>query len=180
MAILQIRAQGFPELITRLGIVQPLQGPFWGFESTVIPTYKIGSLSTDTNASGLPYAPADFRQDTTLNPGAAVLITGPNMVRGRYAYQINVAWFNKTVTDSMLLWKIRDSGAATIRTTACQAISAQANNFGAGGTVYNFIEDMDTDHSFIWENLVALASADVRTSIRWLYLGPIPSYEQPS
>lgn len=95
--LLHIKSQGFPNVLNQLGIQSPLQGPFWGFESTVLPTYQIGCSSIqptsvspfkniDQDTQGILVAPLAI--DVIAYIGGA----GYPLQRGFYAYEIDFWW----------------------------------------------------------------------------------------
>lgn len=178
MAILLLKGQGFPEVLNKLGVQLPLQGPFWGFDSIVVPQYLIGSSAIMQNTLGLPYNNPDFVEDIATNPGAALLLTSPNLTEGRYAAQVHAAWGNASVTDSYLLWKVRQLSGAVKRTTAMTVIGNVAQSLSYGGEVWDWVEDMQEGDSFFVENLTAFTPGSIRTTLRWLRLGDIPRTEQ--
>jgi len=178
VAILLLKGQGFPEVLSKLGVQLPLQGPFWGFDSIVVPQYLIGSSAIMQNTLGLPYNNVDFLEDIATNPLAAVLIVSPNLTEGRYAAQVHVTWGNAGPTDSYLLWKVRQLSGAVKRTTALHVIGNFPNPESYGGEVYNFVEDMQQDDSFFIENLTAFTPGSIRSTLRWIRLGDIPRTEQ--
>jgi len=178
VAILLLKGQGFPEVLEKLGVQLPLQGPFWGFDSNVVPTYEIGSSSIQQNSLGLPYRNVDFVEDIALNPLSALLLTSPNLIEGRYAFQLHAAWGNASVTDSYLLWKIRQLSGAVKRTTAVTVIGNVASPMAYGGMHWDFVEDMQEGDSAFSENLTAFTPGSIRSTLRFLRLGPIPRGEQ--
>jgi len=178
VAILLLKGQGFPEVLSKLGVQLPLQGPFWGFDSIVVPTFTIGSSSLQQNTLGLPYNNVDFLEDIAISPGSAVLIQGPNLTEGRYAAQIHATWGNVSVTDSFLLWKVRQLSGAVKRTTALTVIGNVASPMAYAGMHFDFVEDMQEQDSFLIENLTAFTPGSIRTTLRWIRLGDIPRTEQ--
>lgn len=178
MAILLLKGQGFPEVLNKLGVQLPLQGPFWGFDSIVVPQYLIGSSAVMQNTLGLPYNNVDFVEDIALNPLSALLLTSPNLTEGRYAFQLHTAWGNADTVDSYLLWKIRQLSGAVKRTTALTVIGNVAQSLSYGGIVRDFVEDMQEGDSAFSENLTAFTPGSIRSTLRWLRLGDIPRTEQ--
>lgn len=169
--ILQIKTQGFPNLIRDLGVQSPLQGPFWGFDPTVIPTYQIGSDSINKNALGLPYPKANFIDDVAVNPGAsAIPIQTPNLEAGIWAFQVHWAIGNGSANSTFLLYKVANVGGTVIRVTAicCVAPTGSSAAFQNGET--NFVEEIQEGDTIFLENLTALANADFRTTLRWVKL----------
>jgi len=104
--LLPIKTQGFPQIIEQLGIQPPLVGPFWGFESTVIPTYLVGSsgiLATslppfkliDSDTKGVIVNPQTIDTLAFIGDGG---VPGPNRLqRGFYAYRFNYSFVNTGV-----------------------------------------------------------------------------------
>jgi len=178
VAILLLKGQGFPEVLNKLGVQLPLQGPFWGFDSVVVPTYTIGSSSLQQNCLGLPYNNVDFVEDIALNPLAALLLTSPNLSEGRYAFQLHTAWGNGDTVDSYLLWKIRQLSGAVKRTTALTTMANVVQAMAYGGRVWDFVEDMQEGDSAFSENLTAFTPGSIRSTLRWIRLGDIPRTEQ--
>jgi hypothetical protein len=103
--LLQIRSQGFPNLISELGIQSPLQGPFWGFESTVIPIIDVRG-ARNLPRSGVVYD--GFASAGQIGqPGANTFLAQTNNLfkRGAWAIYLSWAWINVEATNSILLFR---------------------------------------------------------------------------
>lgn len=171
--LLPLKNQGFPGVLDQLGIQSPMQGPFWGFESTVLPIYIIGSENIQQGTT-FPYLRNDSADSTNTNPGAsATLLQSPNLEAGRYALRIFWAINNSSVTASMLLFKVRDVLGTVIQTVALQPIGEDGSSQDMSRGSEEFLENLNEGDFFFLENLAALASADVRVAWRWARLGQV-------
>lgn len=171
--LLNIKNQGFPTLLETLGVQQPLAGPFWGFESTVIPTFQIGNSSVNLNG-GLPYRPADSIDAVAVNPlASAALIQTASLEAGRYAFKLNWTFINADVANSAILFKVVAVGGAVLRTTAVDVIGEIATNRAIGSGQDNFVEDLNNLDFIFVENLNALAAAELRLTLRWNRVAPL-------
>lgn len=169
---LQIRSQGFPNILNALGVVQPLQGPFWGFEPTVVPNWQVGSNPLETSLGAVPYLPEDLLDVTVIAPAAsATLIQTPNLKAGSYIFQINFTFINNTAGGGVILYKVRDVGGTVLRTTSICAMGSNAAPGSVGFGENRFIEQLNLGDFIFIENLFALAGSDVRVTCRWARLG---------
>lgn len=173
--LLQIKNQGFPSLLTQLGVQSPLQGPFWGFESTVVPTFVLGSYNLQENVGAFPYQVTDQASSTIINAGSQTqLLQSPGLPQGRYAIKINWSFINAALVASSILFKIRQFNTGSVlRTVALTPMSAAGKGFDHGRGSENFEENMGDGDFFYLENLTSITPSEIRTSWRFTRLGEI-------
>ena len=170
---LELKGQGFPEVLNKLGVNPPIRGPFWGFEPTVIPTFELGNASNAKVITDFEYIAGNWQDGVFVNPGAAVLMTSPALERGLYAIWFHWTFGNGVAATSDILFKVRNAAASVMRTTAVDVIggTGSSHDFGRGEMVR--IEPMEEGWDYILENLTALAAATIRLSTKFLRLGDI-------
>lgn len=178
--LLPIRTQGFPSLINQLGIQSPLQGPFWGFESTIVPVYEIGSSSVksvgppayrleDSDTRGMKTAPLAI--DTLALIGS---LNRPAQ-RGFYAYHIRFWWVSTgahgTNIFSLQFW---DQTKTIARQNVLFGITGGTTVPPASGSeTYESVQEFVEDGDFGEINMAMDGGAglSVYVATKWRFLG---------
>ena len=169
--ILQIRKQGFPAVLDELGVVQPLQGPFWGFEPTISPVIVVGDVSVKQSA-GQPYFFGDFDSDSTSNPGDAAVLTntGP-LPSGRYGIEFLWAYAILAVNGSFLTYAVIDAANFTQRQITFDVFSASGAGRDFGNGQIFVVEDLNEGDRVEIINLSEmLLGSVIRSTCKWFRL----------
>lgn len=173
--MLQLKSQGFPDVLKLLGVQSPLSGPFWGFEPTILPIYIIGSESQQHTATFFS-SRFNHQDSVTSNPGAsAFLLDSPAMSAGRHVIHLWWSFFNASANASTVVFKTRDSGGTVINTIPITVVGATGNNMDHTRGETEICEELEEGDDFILENLSALATASFRAAWKWERLGPVLS-----
>jgi len=170
---LQIKTQGFPSLIQELGIQSPLQGPFWGFEPTVIPIYAIGSNNVQAIAA-MPYSAGDFASSVVVNPGLAQeLVFSADLPAGRYGFQLDFHYQNTTSIPSAIDFLVLTNAGATQRVIPIHTIGHANFDSRYGQGHHTLVEDMSEGDRISVRNQTALSNAVVTSSLKWVLMNPL-------
>ena len=177
--VLPINKQGFPAVLKNLGVIQPLQGPFWGFDPTIMPVFVVGDVSTKQNA-GMPYFTGDFNTNVTVDPGTlAVLAVTPQLVSGRYGLEFDYVWFVGAANGSLLTYSVVDGGGSVVRDFTFDIMGPTGTPRDRGANQLFFVEDLnDGDKIAIINSSAILASSFVRSTIKWIRLEAL-SFKEP-
>lgn len=168
---LAIKTQGFPSVLSKLGVQSPLSGPFWSFESTVLPVFQIGSTSIQSQTA-LITPPGNHLDVASVNPGAATaILTSPNQPAGLYGIQITWSFGNGAANATALLFKIRNLAGSVLRTWSLDTIGQAASSRDFGRGEITLTENLNENDSFFLENLSAIASGTIRCSMKWVRIG---------
>lgn len=176
--LLQIKSQGFPEILTDLGIQSPLQGPFWGFESTVLPIVDV-QKNTVRPLATTPYD--GFASAGVLaTPAAGAFLAQTNAVlfRGAWAIQANVAWVNTSATNAFVLFeRYNDTFTLALESQPIATIGSTTDAEGKVGQVTREFVLQKASFGQPWaltvSNALATAGSVVWGSLRIRYLGEI-------
>jgi len=176
--ILPIRSQGFPDLITELGIQSPLSGPFWGFESTVLPTIDV------RNPRNLPRSGVVYDGFASVGqiplPAANSILAQTNTVlfRGAWALSLNWAWVNTTASNCFIAFqRWNDTFTVLLEEEILDVIGQPALGERQIGSGHRELVIQKNNFGEPWAltNLQALGAAGsvLYGSIRMRYLGQI-------
>ena len=96
---LGIKQEGYPELLRKTGAQSPLQGPFWGLSSTVVPTFNVGNASV-IPGQDFPYPFPNYSAGTVTSPAAETVAaqTASVTVRGFYGLKMEGYLVNSGLT----------------------------------------------------------------------------------
>lgn len=175
--ILPIKSQGFPNALSTLGVQSPLQGPFWGFESTVLPTIEIASTNV-RSSSGVPYVGRNANLGVIATPAANATLA--NSVVGWMPvgfWAIRATWYvlNTTVANGTTI-ELRRVNAAFVtqdfETMDLVTASGGQKNWAFGSRDI-VLWNPEEGNQFVLVNVGNLPTAgSVAFGIlRWRYLG---------
>lgn len=178
MAILQVKSQGFPNLISDLGVQSPLQGPFWGLETITRPVYIVGA-SKPVPQTATPYPLQNFDYNLNVNPLAGTeLAKTVALTRGRYNLEITY-WFSNggVSSNSRLLIHFSDALGGTIQFWDFDFISGTGSSRpDAMGRFEISAENAVENGFFSIQNSTQLTNADIGMTIRWLRTGDLANF----
>lgn len=129
--LLPVGSQGFPELLTRLGIQPPLVAPFW-LLSNVIQPVSIVDQNLNVDAIVQPFVFETVAAGgETVNPAANTVIadTGPQLPG---TFQIYVSWAFEFTTPNAPLWLARKD-AANVADIWASVLAYSTGNVGSQG-----------------------------------------------
>lgn len=178
MTVLQIKSQGFPSLVNDLGVQSPLAGPFWGLETTVLPTYIIGA-SAPVPATSAPYPFINFAHGNALNPLAgAVIVRTEALPRGRYNLEIHYWFTNGSITETtFLVFQALDAAGGTAQlwqfdictdTTRPRPVGVGKLEMSYDNTIPNGFFDVETSGQLTQGRIVA--------TIRWVKTSELSNF----
>lgn len=175
--ILPIKSQGFPNVLSVLGVQSPLQGPFWGFESTVLPTIEVASTNVKSS-SGVPWVGRNADLGPIATPAANATLANSVvgwMPQGYWALHCTWYCLNTTVANGTTI-ELRRVNAAFVtqdfETLDLVTASGGQKNYAIGSrdiVMWNPTEG----HQFVLANVGNLPTAgSVAFGIlRWRFLG---------
>lgn len=177
--ILPIRSQGFPELITELGLQSPLQGPFWQFESTVLPIIDVRGLQNKPR-SGPTLGPASTAGQIPT-PAANTFLATTNAVlfQGNWALRLSWAFVNTSPNNAFIAFRrFNDTFTLVLEEEILDTVGDPALGERSVGAGYRDIVLQKPSFGQPWaiQNLQAMAAAGsvAWASIRAVYLGDFP------
>lgn len=176
--LLPIRSQGFPNLITQLGIQSPLQGPFWNFESTVLPTIDVRSLRNEpTTGMAVMDAFASAGQLATPIAGDFLATFGPLLI-GAWALRFQWAWVNQSAGNAFLAFqRLNDTFTVVLQEDIIETIggSTLAQRQVGANHLDLVLQNTFSDQPYGLRILQGLATAGsvVVGSVRGRFLGTV-------
>jgi hypothetical protein len=102
MAIeLPLQSQGFPNLLKKLGVLVPQQGPIWTFTPLVSPVYLLGA-DAEVNANPPRFSSTQIVVETVNDPINGTLIAqSAALKRGRYVFWLTWFYSNLDVANNI-------------------------------------------------------------------------------
>jgi len=173
--ILNLQGQGFPEILKLLGVNQPLAGPFWAFESTILPVLNVGS--TQVLSSSTPPMENFFTMGQIATPGATATLANTvisNLQKGWHALRLQMFWRNLTAARSEISLQ-RWNSVGAVQETDYLVVIAPTGTAGENGqyTVDLVLQIPEFGDQWLLINTSALATPGtvVYGSIRTRFLG---------
>lgn len=176
--LLPIRSQGFPNLIDELGVQSPMVGPFWNFESTVLPVVDVRGLRNKARSGVVYDGFASAGQIPTPAANSFLAQTNNQFFAGAWAIRVSFAWVNTTAANAFIAFRrFNDTFTVVLEEEIVAVVGQPATNEGEIG--YGFKDYVLQKNSFgqPWavQNLQALATAGtvLWASLRLRYLGEV-------
>lgn len=176
--ILPIRSQGFPNLIDELGVQSPIQGPFWGFESTVIPTVDVRGLRTKPRSPAVYDGFASAGTIVTPAAGAFLAQTNTILLAGAWAIQLSWAFINASAGSANIIFvRMNDTFTVTLEREVVAIIGGTVATQGLVGYGSKQIALQKNSFGQPWalrvEQALVTAGTVVEGAIRLRYLGQV-------
>ena len=178
--LLPIKSQGFPNLISELGIQSPLVGPFWNFESTVLPIIDVRGVQVVPGAEP-PYTGGAATAGILVTPAALAFLAQTNAVFniGSWALYLSWSWVNASANTSYIYFRqFNDTFTVVLETEVLDVIGAAGTSRATGsGSRILSLDKRVFGNPWALQNSTALATAGSQVSgvIRARYLGDIPA-----
>lgn len=178
MPVLQIKSQGFPNLVQDLGVQSPLAGPFWGLETTVVPTYIVGASQPVPQLS-TPYPFQNFDSSNSVNPLAgAVIARTVALERGRYNLEVEY-WFSNAAasTFTFLVFQAHDAVGGTLQLWEfdLMTLDTQSRPTGKGRMEMSY-ENVVENGFFDVQVSNQVVNGSVGATMRWLKTGDLRNF----
>lgn len=180
--LLQIRSQGFPGLIDELGISSPLQGPFWQFESTVLPIIDVRGAK-NLPRSGVVYDLFSTAGELATPTAGDFLATTNTLFKpGAWALRFSWAFANNSAGSAFLaIQRLNDTFTVVLEQEIVEAIGGTTLGMNRVGSGFTEMVLQKNTFGEPWGlrilQTLATAGSVVVGSIRARYLGEVSGPE---
>lgn len=175
--LLPIRSQGFPGLIDELGVQSPLVGPFWNFESTVLPIIDVRGLRTKPRSGAVYDGFATAGSIPTPAANTILAQTNTILLAGAWAIQASCSWVNATAASANITFcRFNDTFTVVLERQVLATVGAVGSNAAVGQHFQQFALQKNSfgqPWAIRIEQALATAGTVVEGALRIRYLGTV-------